>query len=214
MRSAPATAPSLAWQPSLLGDGPPTPDRTFATMRRIELSSGAWVDVAPGWLAGADRAFEQLVDAVPWRARQVEMYERTVDEPRLTCWWGEDQGGSWPDLARPMADALTARYGIAFDSLGANLYRDGSDSVAWHGDRVLREQLLAMVAVVSLGATRRFLLRPKGGGTSVRLDPAPGDLLVMGGTCQRTWQHSVPKVASAVGPRLSLMFRHRAPLRR
>ena len=214
MRSAPATAPSLAWQPSLLGHGPPTPDPTFATLQRIELSSGAWVDVAPGWLSGADRAFEDLVDVVPWRTRQVEMYERTVDEPRLTCWWGNDQDGSWPELARPMADALTTHYGIAFDSLGANLYRDGRDSVAWHGDRILREQLLAMVAVVSLGATRRFLLRPKGGGPSVRLDPAPGDLLVMGGTCQRTWQHSVPKVAGPVGPRLSLMLRHRAPLRR
>lgn len=214
MRTAPATAPQLAWQPSLLGDGPPTPDPTFATLRRIELSSGAWVDVAPGWLSGADRAFEELVDLVPWRARQVEMYERTVDEPRLTSWWGADDAGSWPAIARPMAEALGARYGIAFDSLGANLYRDGRDSVAWHGDRVLRDQLLAMVAVVSLGATRRFLLRPKGGGPSVRLEPAPGDLLVMGGTCQRTWQHSVPKVAGPVGPRLSLMFRHRAPLRR
>ena len=214
MSSSPAIAPDLAWQPSLLDTGPPVPDASFATVRRIELGSGAWVDVAPGWLTGADALFEELVASVPWRAHQVPMYERIVDQPRLSAWWGQDQDQPWPEAARPMAAALSARYGTAFDALGANLYRTGSDSVAWHGDKVYREQLVALVAVVSLGATRRFLLRPKGGGSSIRLDPAPGDLLVMGGTCQRTWQHSVPKVAGAVGPRLSLMFRHRAPLRR
>jgi hypothetical protein len=141
------------------------------------------------------------------------MYDKVVPEPRLSAWWGATQApASWPAPAPMVADALSRRYGTRFDSFGANLYRDGHDSVAWHGDRVYRQQPRALVGIVTLGATRRFLLRPKGGGPSVRLDPAAGDLIVMGGTCQRDWQHSVPKSASASGPRLSLTFRHRAPL--
>ncbi len=106
-----------------------------------------------------------------------------------------------------MAEVLSARYGVAFTQVGTNLYRDGADSVAWHGDRVARELPSAVVALVSLGTSRPFRLRPTGGGTSVGLLPGPGDLLVMGGTCQRTWQHAVPKVRAA-GPRISVQFRH------
>ena len=135
------------------------------------------------------------------------MYDQILPEPRLSCWWGAASTRAWPEGIEPIADALSRRYRIPFDSCGANLYRDGRDSVAWHGDRVLREQDESLVAVLSLGSSRRFLLRPKGGGASVRLDPAPGDLLVMGGTCQRTWQHSVPKSATAAGPRLSVTLR-------
>jgi alkylated DNA repair dioxygenase AlkB len=109
-----------------------------------------------------------------------------------------------------MADLLSNRYDVAFDSVGANLYRDGRDSVAWHGDRVLRTVAVATVAIVSLGAPRRFLLRPRGGGRSIVHRLGPGDLLVMGGTCQRTWQHCVPKSANPVGPRISVTFRHAA----
>jgi alkylated DNA repair dioxygenase AlkB len=106
-----------------------------------------------------------------------------------------------------MRVALSERYEVEFTSVRANLYRDGRDSVAWHGDRVARDLPNAFVAIVSLGGRRRFLLRPKGGGRSVRFDPGPGDLLVMGGSCQRDWQHTVPKVAAAQ-PRISLTFRH------
>lgn len=203
--------PPLAWQGSLLGGGPPGVDASFASACRVELSDRAWVDLVPGWLGGADTLLDELVASVAWRAHELPMYDKVVAQPRLSAWWGEGERNPWPSAIPPLAEALTGRYGVAFDSLGANLYRDGHDSVAWHGDRVYREQDEALVAVLSLGSTRRFLLRPKGGGASRRFDPAPGDLLVMGGTCQRTWQHCVPKAASA-GPRLSVTLRHRAPL--
>jgi alkylated DNA repair dioxygenase AlkB len=211
--SRPAALPDLAWQGSLLGDGEPAPDASFATVERRDLGDGAWVDVAPDWLRGADTLFERLLATVAWQERERPMYDQVLPEPRLSHWWGARGEASWPEGIAAIADALVSRYGTGFDALGANLYRDGSDSVAWHGDRVYREQEVALVAVLSLGSRRRFLLRPKGGGASVRLDPAPGDLIVMGGTCQRTWQHSVPKTARPVGPRLSVTLRHRRELR-
>jgi alkylated DNA repair dioxygenase AlkB len=130
------------------------------------------------------------------------MYDKVVMEPRLTT----RQWADPPDPVPAMADVLSRRYGRDLRVVSANLYRDGRDSVAWHGDRVARNRDQAVVAIVSLGSPRRFLLRPRGGGRSVRLTPQPGDLLVLGGTCQRTWQHSVPKCAAA-GPRISVMFR-------
>jgi alkylated DNA repair dioxygenase AlkB len=135
------------------------------------------------------------------------MYERMVPEPRLTHRWHLDRGPAPPAVLLAMAESLSARYGVAFTQIGANLYRDGADSVAWHGDRVARELPEAAVALVSLGAVRPFRLRPSGGGTSVGFLPGPGDLLVMGGSCQRTWQHAVPKVRSAAA-RISVQFRH------
>lgn len=206
-RSAAVAPPPLAWQATLLGGGALGIDHDFAHAERLELSEGAWVDLVPGWVSGSDDLFASLLAEVPWRAREVPMYDRVVPEPRLSAWWGSGPSPSWPDGVAEMADTLTARYGARFDTFGANLYRDGSDSVAWHGDRGLREQDSSLVAVLSLGSARRFLLRPTGGGPSVRLDPAPGDLLVMGGTCQRTWQHAVPKSARPVGPRISVTLR-------
>ncbi len=202
----------MDWQASLFGDAEPAPDRDFATVERIELGAGAWVDVAQDWMSGADTLFERLLSTVAWQEREVPMYEKVVPEPRLSYWWGDGGDRPWPAEARAMARALHGRYGVRFDALGANLYRDGRDSVAWHGDRVYRDQDRALVAVLSLGCQRRFLLRPKDGGPSVRLEPAPGDLLVMGGTCQRTWQHCVPKTARVSGPRISVSLRYRAEL--
>jgi alkylated DNA repair dioxygenase AlkB len=135
------------------------------------------------------------------------MYDRLVPEPRLVRRWTLAEA---PPRLRDMADGLSERYGVRFTQVGANLYRDGADSVAWHGDRVARELPSATVALVSLGAVRPFRLRPTGGGPSVTFHPGPGDLLVMGGTCQRTWQHAVPKHPGA-GPRISVQFRHAYP---
>jgi alkylated DNA repair dioxygenase AlkB len=132
------------------------------------------------------------------------MYDREVRQPRLN---GALAAERRPPIVEEMRRALSQAYETDFISVNANLYRDGRDSVAWHGDRVARTLPTAVVAIVSLGGTRRFLLRPKGGGSSVRIEPAAGDLLVMGGSCQRTWQHSVPKVARA-DPRISITFRH------
>jgi alkylated DNA repair dioxygenase AlkB len=195
----------LAWQPSLL-DGLQV--EVDVGVRRHELTGGAWVDVEPGWCANADALFARLLAETPWNGpRQVRMYDRVVPEPRLTHRWRLDEAPA--DLSA-MARALSDRYGVEFTQVGANLYRNGVDSVAWHGDRVARELPSAVVALVSLGAVRPFRLRPAGGGASVGFMPGPGDLLVMGGSCQRTWQHSVPKTRG-VGPRISVQFRHAYP---
>jgi alkylated DNA repair dioxygenase AlkB len=128
-----------------------------------------------------------------------------VDVPRLVASLPED-GPGHPLLAR-MREALTARYGERFERIGLALYRDGNDSVAWHGDYVARELPEAVVATVSLGEPRRFLLRPAAGGPSRAYQLGRGDLIVMGGTCQRTWRHAIPKVSGVAGPRVVVMFR-------
>ena len=114
-----------------------------------------------------------------------------------------------PSILGTVCDVLSERYGVAFDRVWVNLYRNGSDSVAWHGDRNARVLLNPLVATVSLGAQRKFQLR-RAGETKVlhELRPGPGDLIVMGGACQTVWQHSVPKTRQAVGPRMSVTIRH------
>ncbi|MDQ3734872.1 MAG: alpha-ketoglutarate-dependent dioxygenase AlkB [Actinomycetota bacterium] len=203
----------LAWQASLFDTGEISYDAALNGCRRRHLAEGAWVDHLPGWLQGADELFARLLAETPWGQHQRWIYERKVTEPRLTHRWylDGDAGQERPPQAlRGMAATLSRHYGVAFTQVGVNLYRDGSDSVAWHGDRVAREIDEATVALVSLGAPRPFKLRPKGGGRSLTYLPGPGDLLVMGGSCQRTWDHAVPKVAAA-GPRISIQFRHVYP---
>jgi alkylated DNA repair dioxygenase AlkB len=137
------------------------------------------------------------------------MFDKRVIEPRLTSSWrASSEKPLTPPVLEAMRRALSERYEVDLDSMGMNLYRDGRDSVAWHGDRIAKEIERPIVALVSLGHPRRFLLRPKGGGRSRPFELGRGDLLVTGGRTQRVWQHSVPKVASAVGPRISLAFRH------
>jgi alkylated DNA repair dioxygenase AlkB len=194
---------TCTWQPSLLDAAAATSfDPAFDGARRRFLGQGAWVDVVPRWCAGADQLFEAVLHAAPWTSRTRVLWERVVAEPRLTT-------GSWADppaLLPAMARALSGRYGIDLSAVSANLYRDGNDSVAWHGDTAGRRRDTTVVAILSLGEPRRFLLRPKGGGSSIRLTPGHGDLVVLGGTCQRTWDHSVPKQAAARS-RISVQFR-------
>ncbi|MHB1930849.1 MAG: alpha-ketoglutarate-dependent dioxygenase AlkB, partial [Acidimicrobiales bacterium] len=154
-----------------------------------------------------------LVETVPWRAERRPMYDRVVDVPRLLAFYGEGEPLPHPALDAVGA-ALDERYAPALGerlvTAGLCLYRDGRDSVAWHGDTIGRgSREDTVVAIVSLGATRRFSLRPVGAPGSLRFDLAHGDLLVMGGSCQRTWQHAVPKTARPVGPRVSVQFRAR-----
>jgi alkylated DNA repair dioxygenase AlkB len=182
-------------------------------IQRIVLTAGAWIDVLPGWMSGADELFERLLHAVPWRAERRRMYERVVDVPRLLCFYGEDE--ALPDpLLMQAKEALDAHYaprlGEAFATAGLCLYRDGRDSVAWHGDTIGRGSTEdTIVAILSLGTPRPLLLRPVGGGSALRHDVGHGDLLVMGGSCQRTWQHAIPKSAKPAGPRISVQFRPR-----
>jgi alkylated DNA repair dioxygenase AlkB len=205
--------PHMTWQPTLLGQGQAVTqvDSTFGELTRHELSDGAWVDFAPGWLTGADELFIRLIRSTPWAQRNIHMYERFLPEPRLTHRWYVDRNVVPEPVLTDAAHLLSQRYDENFTQVGVNLYRNGADSVAWHGDRVAREMHTAYVALISLGGVRPLRLRPHGGGPSIEFSMRPGDLLVMGGTCQRTWQHSVPKVHSACA-RISIQFRHAYPL--
>ncbi|PSL05867.1 alkylated DNA repair dioxygenase AlkB [Haloactinopolyspora alba] len=204
---------SVAFQASLL-DQSPEPAGIGAlgeAVERTELGAGAWVDLRRGWVTGSDALFERLAAGVPWRAERREMYERIVDVPRLVRFY--DAGEPLPDpLLDTAKHALTEHYraelGEAFTTAGLCFYRDGRDSVAWHGDRIGRGRHQdTMVAILSVGEPRTLLLRPRGGGETVRFSGGHGDLLVMGGSCQRTWEHAVPKTAKPVGPRISVQFR-------
>jgi alkylated DNA repair dioxygenase AlkB len=182
-------------------------------IRRQELGRGAWIDVLPGWLSGADALFDELVDTVPWHAERRQMYERVVDVPRLLSFFGEDDPLPHPVLLQAR-QALSSHYlrelKEPFRTAGLCLYRDGRDSVAWHGDTIGRGKSEdTMVAIVSLGSPRSLLLRPRGGGATIKNSLGHGDLIVMGGSCQRTWEHAIPKTTRTVGPRISVQFRPR-----
>jgi alkylated DNA repair dioxygenase AlkB len=211
----------------------PTLGALGRTVRRTRLSAGAWVDVRPGWATASDDVFLQLVREVPWHAERRQMYDRVVDVPRLLKFYGPGEPLPHPLLAEAR-DRLSAHYadelGEPFATAGLCYYRDGRDSVAWHGDTIGRSRTEdTMVAIVSFGEARRLLLRPKPGGPSrgvgvqdgghgperdrggdgstLAFSLGHGDLLVMGGSCQRTWEHAVPKTARPAGPRISVQFR-------
>jgi alkylated DNA repair dioxygenase AlkB len=182
-------------------------------LTRTYLSAGAWIDLLPGWVTGSDELFLRLVETVPWYADRRTMYDRVVDVPRLLSWYGE--GAELPDPLLSEARQLLDRHyrselGDPFVTAGLCYYRDGRDSVAWHGDTIGRSRYQdTMVAIVSLGAARKLMLRPRSGGPSMGFALGHGDLIVMGGSCQRTWEHAIPKTAKPVGPRISVQFRPR-----
>jgi alkylated DNA repair dioxygenase AlkB len=187
----------------------PAIDRSFADVERIRLDERSWVDVGRGWLSGSDAVFDDLTQALPLRQRtDVRMFDRLVDEPRLSAWWHVDGGMPEPmPILAEIRELLSVRYGERFHSIGFNLYRDGADSVAWHGDRHRHVVTDPIVAIVSVGCPRPLRLRPRGGGPAQAWRLGDGDLFVMGGACQHDWEHTVPKVRHA-GPRLSITFRN------
>jgi len=199
----------IEWQASLFAGGQPAFDAALGGRRRIELDGTSWVDHLPRWLEGSDTVFAELVAALPWRQRTVPMYDRMVREPRLVWWWTDADGPAPLGILDRLGRALRLHYDHPFDSVGCNYYRTGADSVAWHGDRMRLVQVDPVVAIVSVGAPRPFLLRPRGGGPSRSFLLGHGDLLVMGGAAQHDWEHAVPKVAAA-GPRISITYRHAA----
>jgi len=207
---------ALAVQPSLFD----TADESLrfsdlGLLRRTELTRGAWVDHLPGWLRGADRLFTELVEEVPWRAERRQMYERVVDVPRLLAFYGEEDPLPHEGLVEAR-ERLTRHYAGELDeplrTAGLCYYRNGRDSVAWHGDRIGRSSREdTMVAILSLGETRKLMLRPDGGGAGRTRSflLGHGDLVVMGGSCQRTWEHCIPKTERPCGPRISVQYRVR-----
>lgn len=195
-------------QCALFGSGAPHFDASLRAVRRVALTDGAWFEHHPNWLEGHEHVFEQLSRGTAWHRYRRMMYEREVDVPRLVA--RAPSEGPMSELLRELSGSLSRRYGRPLPSISLAHYRSGKDSVAFHGDKLGRLVNDAIVATVSVGEPRRFLLKPKAGGPSLGFDLGWGDLFVMGGTCQRTWQHAVPKRAHA-GPRISIMFRPEVP---
>lgn len=191
-------------QGSLFGIGTVDFDRSFSTLRRVDLGEGAWLDYAPMWLSGDEVLFRRLTETADWSQPVVRMYDREVVTPRLVA---RIDHGTHPVIPE-LVEVLSDRYDIPLDQVSAGWYRDGRDSVAPHGDRIARDLPHSTVATISLGGSRRFLIRSRQGGDSRTFSLGHGDLVVMGGSCQRTHEHGVPKTNSPVEPRIALMFRH------
>ena len=195
---------NVVHQPTLLGCAAPTLAVQPIT-ERVHLDATSWIDIVREWLHGADELATRLIDRVEWKCGRRRMWNEMRNDPRLSYWVRRDQSPFDPIL--PVAQAALERsYRKPLRPPGLNYYRDGRDSVAWHADRELRVLDDTLVAIVTLGTRRPFLVRPQGGGPSIDLSPASGDLLVMGGAAQRDWEHSVPKT-SRCGPRVSASWR-------
>lgn len=196
--------------------GPTIPAvRSDAVFERLQLDETSWIDVARGWLSGADEVYDALIERAAWQQGRIFRYERWVDEPRLSGWCRPDGPVPHPVLPE-LHREVQRRCRTRFDGFALAWYRDGRDGVAFHRDREMRWLDDTVIAVLTLGARRPFLLRPRTsrydhgserGGASHDLAPAGGDLLIMGGRCQADWEHSVPKVDLRVGGRVSLQWR-------
>jgi alkylated DNA repair dioxygenase AlkB len=183
----------------------PAIDAGFSTARRIELDATSWIEHVPGWLRASGTLFDELMATAPWEQRHRYMFDQRVIEPRLTAEY-QDISDAPQRLLHDVTAELTRHYGVAYRYVWLNLYRTHRDSTSWHGDPIGKVQVTSTVPVLSLGATRRFLIRPAAGGKSLSLTVAAGDLVVMGGRSQRDWRHSVPKQAVPAGPRVSVNF--------
>ena len=177
----------------------------FAVVERHDLDGDSWIEVVPGLVRNPGPLFAELLRDLDWSQRQRWIYDRKVDEPRLTADYPrvEDAPGS---ALRVLARRLSDAYGIPYDGAWVNLYRSERDSTGWHGDWITCKRDICTVPVLTLGHPRRFLIRPLGGGRSTRFVPQSGDLIVMRGRCQADWRHAVPKQAVPAGPRISVNF--------
>jgi alkylated DNA repair dioxygenase AlkB len=190
-------------------------DRTAAT-ERIELDATSWVDVTRGWLLDAAEVFDGLLAGVPWATSQLFRYDHWVEERRLGAMWRMGTPIPHPALAEAHR-TLQHRYGVRFDGFGMLQYRDGRDGQAFHRDTDMRWLDDTHIAILSLGARRPWLLRPRTSkhdlseskGATHDISPGSGDLMVMGGRCQADWEHSVPyRPGDQLGPRISIQWRH------
>jgi len=180
-------------------------DGTFATATRIQLDATSWVDHVKGWLAGDTELMTALMEEGDWEQRSRWMYTRVVDEPRLTAEYPVIEDAPQPVL-HYLAEVLSKHYERPYKRLWMNWYRDNEDGTGWHADRPQNRLEETVIPVLSLGATRRFLIRPAEGGPSTTIVTHGGDLVVMGGRCQKDYVHSVPKQKQPAGARVSLNF--------
>jgi len=169
-----------------------------------DLDADSSIVHVPGLITGHDELLRRLATLTGWEQRRRWMYNREVEEPRLTCEYR--QLSTAPAFLVELGAALSEFCGVPYDGIWMNWYRDHRDSTSWHADRPANEPATATVPVVSLGAARRSLIRRSGGGRSTTFSPAGGDALIMRGRCQRDWVHSVPKQQAPTGPRMSLNF--------
>jgi alkylated DNA repair dioxygenase AlkB len=185
---------------------------------RLDLGNGAWIDIARGWMAGADELFDHLLTNVAWETSRLFRYDHFVEERRLGSHWQRGRPLPHPALAEATR-AIQHRYGVEFKSFGMMQYRDGRDGQAFHRDTDMRWLDDTLIAILSLGAQRPWLLRPRtskhddspGRGATHDLAPDSGDLLVMGGRTQADWEHSVAYLGAqgqAIAPRISIQWRH------
>lgn len=199
---------TLSWQGSLF-DAEDGPALDFGRLVHHRLDGRSWIDEVQGWAPDHAEIFDLLLAEAPWRQRERRMYDRTVLEPRMVTGWSGPTLAELPPRIEEMRQAVSDRYRVEFDSVHVNLYRDGRDGVAWHGDINRKTMTDPLVVTVSLGEHRRFLLRPGTAGAPTRsFRPGGGDLLVMGGACQHDWQHTVPKEPRGAGARMSITMRH------
>lgn len=168
------------------------------------LDAASWVDVHAAWFGPAAGLLAGLINQLEWFVGRRILFDDEVAEPRLS---GSMHHPDEHPLVREMADALSDHYRRKFDSVFVNRYRSGDDAVAWHRDRIHRRQSQPLVAIVTLGAARPFLMRPTGGGPSTRFRPGAGDLLVMGGRSQHDWEHCVPRTRRVHMERISVTLR-------
>ena len=170
--------------------------------------------------AEAQALFDGLRAEIRWERQRVRIRGREVDCPRLTGWEGDEaysysgltlRPAPWTPRAAAVRRRVEAALGERFNSVLANLYRDGTDRLGWHADDEPELGPAPVIASASFGAPRRFLLRPKRGGASASIVLGPGSLLVMRGATQRHWLHSVPPTRRPVGPRINLTFRRILP---
>jgi alkylated DNA repair dioxygenase AlkB len=204
----------VGMQPSLLSFDSNDDTHAFSDLsqgERTTLAAHSWVDVHRGWMRNGFDLYDELLAMNGWKAERRQMYDNVVDVPRLLRFYPTGYQVPFPALIEART-LLSAHYrpelGEDLTSTGMCLYRDGQDSVAWHGDTIGRGATVdTVVAILSLGASRTFALRPRGGGSSIRFTLDHGDLVVMGGSCQRTWDHALPKTSRPVGPRISIQFR-------
>jgi alkylated DNA repair dioxygenase AlkB len=187
-----------------------------AGVERVQLDETSWVDVSRGWLAGADAVFDHLLTGVNWQTSKLFRYDHWVEERRLGSMWRRGLALPHPVLAE-VHKTLQRTYTAQFDGFGLMQYRDGRDGQAFHRDTDMRWLDDTIIAVLTLGATRPWLLRPRANrhdhtetrGATHDLRPGAGDLLVMGGRCQADWEHSVAYLTRQhVDVRISLQWRY------